>query len=192
MSLYPSAGYTPLVDDKEYLLITTDFLLGGGGVSSLPRAFERLGCRRSIRPMGLTPKCTGWQGYTMLKTQRQVRLDWPASNTLLNAFRVATNAANLTEPTQEMVLAEYLQSRPLTATSGDIVFEGRLRKILGHIEEAVGSGSCCQQQCPLGRSTVSQARDPRARRAPLSLHRPYEISEHLYILAFAPAGLALA
>ena len=152
VSLYPSAGYTPLVDDTEYLLITTDFLLGGGGVSSLPRAFGRLGCRRSIRPMGLTLKCTGWQGYTMLKTQRQVRLDWPASNTLLNAFRVATNAANLTEPTQDMVLADFMQRQALTASSTDAGFEGRIRKIIGSVEESMDSSACCKQQCRLGRS----------------------------------------
>ena len=87
----------------------------------------------------------------MLQGARDLRLDWPVSNKVLDPMRAAANASNLVEPTLDMVLTNNLQRQALTTTSGDVGFEGRIRKILGSIEESMGSGSCCQQQCLLGR-----------------------------------------
>jgi hypothetical protein len=88
----------------------------------------------------------------MLKGAREVRLDWPVSNVVLNSMRDATIAANLTEPTQDMVLADFMQRQALTASSTDAGFEGRIRKIIGSVDESMDSSACCKQQCRLGRS----------------------------------------
>jgi hypothetical protein len=86
----------------------------------------------------------------MLKGAREVRLDWPASNPVLKSLQDATIAANLTEPRQDMLLANYLQRQALTAYEGSLT--GRIRKIIGSVDESMDSSSCCKQQCPLGRS----------------------------------------
>ena len=83
----------------------------------------------------------------MLKGAREVRLDWPVCR-----LRDAIIAANLTEPTQEMVLANSLQRQALTASSSEAGLSGRIRKIIGSVEESMDSSSCCEQQCALGRS----------------------------------------
>ena len=86
----------------------------------------------------------------MLKGAREVRLDWPASNAVLKPVRDATIAANLTEPTLDIVLANFLQRQALTAI--EVGFDGRIRKIIGSVEESMDSSACCKQQCALGRS----------------------------------------
>ena len=88
----------------------------------------------------------------MLKGAREVRLDWPVSNAVLKPMRDAMMAANLTEPTQAMVLADSIQRQALTATSTDPGLDGRIRKIIGSVEESMDSSACCKQQCALGRS----------------------------------------
>ena len=88
----------------------------------------------------------------MLKGAREVRLDWPVSNAVLKPMRDAMIAANLTEPTQDMVLANYLQRQALTASSTDAGLDGRIRKIIGSVDESMDSSACCKQSCPLGRS----------------------------------------
>ena len=86
----------------------------------------------------------------MLKGAREVRLDWPVSNSALKPMRDATIAANLTEPTLDMVLANFIQRQALTVTEGSV--DGRIRKIIGSVDESMDSSSCCKQQCALGRS----------------------------------------
>jgi hypothetical protein len=89
----------------------------------------------------------------MLKGARAVRLDWPVSNAVLKPMRDATIAANLTEPTQDMVLANYLQRQAMTAAGADDAgLDGRIRKIIGSVDESMDSSACCKQSCPLGRS----------------------------------------
>ena len=88
----------------------------------------------------------------MLKGAREVRLDWPVSNVVLNSMRDATIAANLTEPTQDMLLANFMQRQALTAFTTDTGLEGRIRKIIGSVDESMDSSACCKQQCQLGRS----------------------------------------
>ena len=83
----------------------------------------------------------------MLKGAREVRLDWPVSNAVIKPMRDAMIAANLTEPTQDMLLANYLQRQ--TLADG---LDGRIRKIIGSVEESMDSSACCKQQCALGRS----------------------------------------
>ena len=136
--------------EKEYLLVTLDFLLGGGDVSATATPCHAVP-GRSIRA------CPGshrrWQGYTMLKGAREVRLDWPVSNAaVLKPMRDATIAANLTEPTQDIVLANFMQRQALTASSTDAGLSGRIRKIIGSVDESMDSSGCCKQQCQLGRS----------------------------------------
>ena len=86
----------------------------------------------------------------MLKGAREVRLDWPVSNAVIKPMRDAMIAANLTEPTQDMLLANYLQRQALTAYEGSLT--GRIRKIIGSVDESMDSSACCKQPCPLGRS----------------------------------------
>ena len=88
----------------------------------------------------------------MLKGAREVRLDWPVSNAFYKSMRDATIAANLTEPTQDMLLANHIQRQALTAVTADAGLEGRIRKIIGSVDESMDSSSCCKQQCRLGRS----------------------------------------
>ena len=78
----------------------------------------------------------------MLNGAREVRLGWPVSNAALNLLRDAAVAANLTEPTEAMVLGSFLQRQALTATSGDVGITGRIRKILGSVEGSLGSSLC--------------------------------------------------
>ncbi len=86
----------------------------------------------------------------MLKGAREVRLDWPVSNAFFKPMRDATIAANLTEPTQDMLLANFIQRQALTAS--EVPVDGRIRKIIGSVDESMDSSSCCKQQCALGRS----------------------------------------
>ncbi len=86
----------------------------------------------------------------MLKGAREVRLEWPVSNAVLKPMRDATIAANLTEPTLDMLLANVLQRQALTAT--EVGLDGRIRKIIGSVDESMDSSACCKQQCALGRS----------------------------------------
>ena len=108
----------------------------------------------------------------MLKGAREVRLDWPLSNAVLKPMRDATIAANLTEPTQDMLLANYLQRQVLTAVTTDTGIEGRIRKIIGSVDESMDSSACCKQQCRLGRSArplghaICAAQPPRRRAFP--------------------------
>ena len=107
----------------------------------------------------------------MLKGAREVRLDWPVSNAVLKPMRDATIAANLTEPTQDMVLANYMQRQPMSASSADAGLSGRIRKIIGSVEESMDSSACCKQQCELGRSSrppgrANCAQPPRRRAFP--------------------------
>jgi hypothetical protein len=88
----------------------------------------------------------------MLKGAREVRLDWPVCNAVLKPMRDATIAANLTEPTQDMLLANHIQRQALTAVTTEAGLEGRIRKIIGSVDESMDSSSCCKQQCRLGRS----------------------------------------
>jgi hypothetical protein len=88
----------------------------------------------------------------MLKGAREVRLDWPVSNAVIKPMRDAMIAANLTEPTQDMLLANFMQRQALTASSIDAGLEGRIRKIIGSVDESTDSSACCKQQCALGRS----------------------------------------
>jgi hypothetical protein len=132
------------VAEKEYLLVTLDFLLGGGDVSATATPCHAVP-RRSIRARPGSHR--RWQGYTMLKGAREVRLDWPVSNAVLKPMRDATIAANLTEPTQDMLLANFIQRQALEAG-----LDGRIRKIIGSIDESMDSSACCKQQCRLGRS----------------------------------------
>ena len=105
---------------------------------------------RSIRARSGTHR--RWQGYTMLKGAREVRLDWPVSNAVIKPMRDAMIAANLTELTQDMLLANFIQRQALTASSTDAGLEGRIRKIIDSVDESMDSSSCCEQQCALGRS----------------------------------------
>ena len=145
----------PLVAEKEYLLVTLDFLLGGGDVSATATPCHAVP-GRSIRA------CPGshrrWQGYTMLKGAREVRLDWPVSNAVLKAVRDATIAANLTEPTQDTLLANHIQRQALTAAGADAGLTGRSRKIIGSVEDSMENSACCEHQCPLGRSACRLGR----------------------------------
>ena len=134
----------PLVAEKEYLLVTLDFLLGGGDVSA-----TAVPCR-SIRARPGSHR--RWQGYTMLKGAREVRLDWPVSSVVLKPMRDAIIAANLTEPTQDILLANCLQRQALLASSTEAGLEGRIRKVIGSVDDSMDSSSCCEQQCALGRS----------------------------------------
>ena len=86
----------------------------------------------------------------MLKGAREVCLDWPVSNAFFKPMRDATIAANLTEPTQDMLLANFIQRQ--TLTSAEVPVDGRIRKIIGSVDESMDSSSCCKQQCALGRS----------------------------------------
>jgi hypothetical protein len=86
----------------------------------------------------------------MLKGVREVRLDWPVSNAFFKSMRDATIAANLTEPAQDMLLANFIQRQALTAS--EVPIDGRIRKIIGSVDESMDSSSCCKQQCALGRS----------------------------------------
>ena len=86
----------------------------------------------------------------MLKGAREVRLDWPVSNAFFKPMRDATIAANLTEPTQDMLLANFIQRQ--TLTSAEVPVDGRIRKIIGSVDESMESSACCKQQCALGRS----------------------------------------
>ena len=86
----------------------------------------------------------------MLKGAREVRLDWPVSNAFFKPMRDATIAANLTEPTQDMLLANFIQRQALTAS--EVPVDGRIRKIIGSVDESMDSSACCKQQCRLGRS----------------------------------------
>ena len=88
----------------------------------------------------------------MLKRARELRLDWPVSNAVLNPMRDAMIAANLTEPTQDIILANLMQREALTTSSLFVGLDGRIRKIIGNVEESMDSSSCCKQQCALGRS----------------------------------------
>jgi hypothetical protein len=94
----------------------------------------------------------------MLKGARKVDLDWPSSNAVMDKLRVAANSSNMVEPAIDMIVANLLQRQALTALSGDVGFDGRIRKILGSVDESMDSGSCCRQQCPLGRSVGNQYR----------------------------------
>ena len=86
----------------------------------------------------------------MLKGAREVHLDWPVANAVLKPMRDATIAANLTEPTQDMLLTNYIQRQALIVT--EVPVDGRIRKIIGSVEESMDSSACCKQPCPLGRS----------------------------------------
>ena len=86
----------------------------------------------------------------MLKGAREVRLDWPVSNPVIAPLGVATIGANLTEPTQDMLLANFMQRQALT--SAEVPVDGRIRKIIGSVDESMDSSACCKQQCALGRS----------------------------------------
>jgi hypothetical protein len=86
----------------------------------------------------------------MLKGAREVCLDWPVSNALLKPMRDAMIAENLTEPTEDMLLANFMQRQALFASENGL--DGRIRKIIGSVEESMDSSSCCAQQCALGRS----------------------------------------
>jgi hypothetical protein len=88
----------------------------------------------------------------MLNGAREVRLGWPVSNAALNLLRDAAVAANLTEPTEAMVLGSFLQRQALTVSSAEVAITGRIRKILGNVEESLESSACCKKQCSLGRS----------------------------------------
>ena len=88
----------------------------------------------------------------MLKGAREVRLDWPVSSVVLKPMRDAIIAANLTEPTQDMLLANCLQRQALLASSPEAGLEGRIRKVIGSVDDSMDSSSCCEQQCALGRS----------------------------------------
>ena len=88
----------------------------------------------------------------MLKGAREVRLDWPVANAVLKPMRDAMIAANLTEPTQDMLLANFLQRQVLTASNSDAGLSGRIRKTIGSIDESMDSSACCNKQCRLGRS----------------------------------------
>ena len=92
----------------------------------------------------------------MLKGAREVRLDWPVSNAVLKPMRDATIAANLTEPTLEIVLANFIQRQALTVLEAGL--DGRIRKIIGSVEESMDSSACCEQQCLLGRSAHHRPR----------------------------------
>jgi hypothetical protein len=144
---YPSYGLMPLVAEKEYLIVTLDFLLGGGDVSA-----TAVPCRAVPIDRARPGSHRRWQGYTMLKGAREVRLDWPVSSVVLKPMRDAIIAANLTEPTQDMLLANYLQRQALLASSPEAGNEGRIRKVIGSVDESMDSSSCCKQQCALGRS----------------------------------------
>ena len=93
----------------------------------------------------------------MLKGAREVRLDWPVSAAVLKPMRDATIAANLTEPTQDMLLASFMQRQAWEAG-----LDGRIRKIIGSVEESMDSSACCKQQCQLGRSARPLGRAIRA------------------------------
>ena len=163
MTQYPSDDLMPLVAEKEYLIVTLDFMLRGGDVSATATPCRAMPCQSIRARPGSHHR---WQGYTMLKGAREVRLDWPVSNAaVLKPMRDATIAANLTEPTQDMVLANALQRQALTASSTEACLEGRIRKIIGSVDESMDSSSCCKQQCalgrsarPLGRATCAQPR----------------------------------
>ncbi len=88
----------------------------------------------------------------MLKGAREVRLDWPVIDPVIKPMRDATIAANLTEPTQDMLLANFIQRQALTASNTDTGISGRIRKIIDSVDESMDSSSCCEQQCALGRS----------------------------------------
>ena len=49
-----------------------------------------------------------------------------------------------------MLLANYLQRQGLS--NYEVSVPGRIRKIIGSVNESMDSSSCCTQQCPLGRS----------------------------------------
>ncbi len=149
MRRYPSDDWMPLVAEKEYLLVTLDFLLGGADVSATATPCHAVPGRSIRARLGSHRR---WQGYTMLKGAREVRLDWPVSNAVLNPMRDATIAANLTEPTQDMLLANHIQRQALTAVTTDAGLTGSIRKIVGSVDESMDSSSCCKQQCRLGRS----------------------------------------
>ncbi len=149
MQQYPSTDWMPLVAEKEYLLVTLDFLLDGGDVSATATLCHAVPCR-SIRARPGSHRY--WQGYTMLKGAREVRLDWPVSNAVLKPMRDATIASNLTGPTQDMLLANLMQRQALTAVTTDTGLDGRIRKIIGSVDESMDSSACCKQQCRLGRS----------------------------------------
>ena len=88
----------------------------------------------------------------MLKGVREVRLDWPMSAAVLKPMRDATIAFNLTGPTQDMLLANLMQRQALAAVTTDTGLDGRIRKIIGSVDESMDSSACCKQQCQLGRS----------------------------------------
>jgi hypothetical protein len=98
----------------------------------------------------------------MLKGARELRLDWPVSNAVLNPMRDAMIAANLTEPTQDMILANLMQREALTTSSLFVGLDGRIRKIIGNVEESMDSSACCNEQCALGRSARPLGRAIRA------------------------------
>ena len=112
----------------------------------------------------------------MLKGAREVRLDWPVSNAVLKPMRDATIAANLTEPTLDIVLANFLQRQALTAS--EVPVDGRIRKIIGSVDESMDSSSCCKQQCTLGRSARPLGRAICAKPAPTSLSHQGLPSQH--------------
>ncbi len=146
---YPSNERIPLVPEKEYQIVTLDFLLGGGDVSATATPCRAVRCR-SIRARPGSHR--RWQGYTMLKGAREVCLDWPVSNAFFKSMRDATIAANLTEPTQDMLLANFIQRQELTVATAGTGIHGRIRKIVGSIDESMDSNACCNKQCRLGRS----------------------------------------
>jgi hypothetical protein len=74
------------------------------------------------------------------------------SNVVLKPFRDATIAANLTEPTQDMVLANFIQRQAVEVAAAGTGILGRIRKIVGSIDESMDSSACCNKQCRLGRS----------------------------------------
>ena len=88
----------------------------------------------------------------MLKGARAVHLDWPVSNAVIKPMRDAMIAENLTEPTEDMLLANFMQRQALAASQADAVITGHIRKIIGSVEESMDSSACCKQQCELGRS----------------------------------------
>jgi hypothetical protein len=98
--------------------------------------------------------CVIMQGFVALRDAAQeISPEWPQQPRVKDVQRRAA-AAGYSEPTLEMVTEFFLgRQQTLTWENADVAFDGRIRRVLGHIDSDLDGASCCRSgpQCSLGR-----------------------------------------
>jgi hypothetical protein len=85
---------------------------------------------------------------------REIYPEWPRTQARVNDVQRRVVAAGYSEPTLEMLTEFFLGTQQqLSWENADVGFDGRVRRILGHIDSDLDGTSCCGSgpQCSLGR-----------------------------------------